>query len=143
MALMLAGISPGAVGEAQGRSENWHQWGGPQRNFNVQSAPLAPWPAAGPRQLWRRPLGEGYASILVDQSTLVTMYRRGDAEVVVALDASSGRTLWEHVYDAPLTRDGYFDVWFNSAGPVRIRRRSSPTVWCSPWASPASSTRSI
>jgi outer membrane protein assembly factor BamB len=67
--------------------------------------------------LWRRPLGEGYSAILVDGATLVTMYRQGNAEAIIALDAGSGRTLWEHVYDAPLTRDGYFDVWFNSAGP--------------------------
>jgi outer membrane protein assembly factor BamB len=117
MALAVTAMSHDAVGRAQGRSETWHQWGGPARNFNVQSPPIAAWGTSGPRQLWRRPLGEGYSSILVDGSTLVTMYRRGDSEAVVALDAASGRTLWEHVYDAPLTRDGYFDVWFNSAGP--------------------------
>jgi outer membrane protein assembly factor BamB len=106
------------LGHAQGRSATWHQWGGPQRNFTVPSARIArTWADSGPRQLWRRPLGEGYSSILVDDSTLVTMYRRGDSEALVALDAGSGRTVWEHVYDAPLTRDGYFDVWFNSAGP--------------------------
>ena len=117
-ALSLAGMSHDVVGQAQDRSQQWHQWGGPQRNFNVPSAPIArTWAASGPRQLWRRPLGEGYSAILVDDSRLVTMYRRGDSEAVVALDAGSGRTLWEHVYDAPLTRDGYFDVWFKSAGP--------------------------
>ena len=117
-ALALAGMSTYVSGQAQSRPENWHQWGGPQRNFNVESAPIAgTWPAGGPRQLWRRPLGEGYSSILVDGSTLVTMYRRGNSEAVVALDAGSGRTLWEHLYEAPLTRDGYFDVWFNAAGP--------------------------
>src|SRR5262245_56881447 len=69
-ALALAGMSSSATGQAQGRPENWHQWGGPQRNFNVQSAPIArTWPANGPRQLWRRALGEGYSSILVDEST--------------------------------------------------------------------------
>jgi len=116
-ALALAGISRDVVGQTQGRSESWLQWGGPQRNFNVASTIARTWPAGGPRELWRRPLGEGYSSILVDGSTLVTMYRRGDSEAVIALDAGSGRTLWEHAYDAPLTRDGYFDVWFNSAGP--------------------------
>jgi outer membrane protein assembly factor BamB len=75
------------------------------------------WPESGPRQLWRRPLGEGYSSILVDGATLVTMYRRGDAEVVIALDAETGATRWEHAYRAPLTHDGYFDVWLNAAGP--------------------------
>jgi outer membrane protein assembly factor BamB len=71
----------------------------------------------GPRQLWRRSLGEGYSSVLADGTTLVTMYRRGNAEIVVALDAATGKTRWEHAYQAPLTHDGYFDVWLNAAGP--------------------------
>ena len=41
------------------------------------------WPPAGPKQLWQQPLGEGYSSVLVEGDTLVTMYRRGDDEVVV------------------------------------------------------------
>lgn len=45
------------------------------------------------------------------------MYRRADAEVIVALDAGTGRVRWEHAYQVPLTRDGYFDVWDKSAGP--------------------------
>ena len=104
--------------EAQTERGEWPQWGGPMRNFHAESARIArAWPEGGPRQRWRRPLGEGYSSILVDGGTLVTMYRRGDSEVIVALDAATGRTRWEHAYDAPLTRDGYFDVWLNSAGP--------------------------
>src|SRR4030095_434592 len=110
--------SSGSSTEAQTERGEWPQWGGPLRNFHAQSARIArTWPAGGPRQRWRRPLGEGYSSILVDGGTLVTMYRRGDSEVVVALDAATGRAQWEHPYHAPLTRDGYFDVWFNSAGP--------------------------
>ena len=103
---------------AQTERGEWPQWGGPLRNFQVASAQIArDWPDGGPRQHWRRPLGEGYSSILVDGGTLVTMYRRGDSEVVVALDAATGRVQWEHAYGAPLTRDGYFDVWFNASGP--------------------------
>jgi outer membrane protein assembly factor BamB len=45
------------------------------------------------------------------------MFRRGDSEVIVALDAASGRTRWEYAYDARLTHDGYFDVWLNASGP--------------------------
>jgi outer membrane protein assembly factor BamB len=45
------------------------------------------------------------------------MYRRGDSEIVVALDAATGATRWEHAYSAPLTHNGYFDVWLNAAGP--------------------------
>ena len=45
------------------------------------------------------------------------MYRRDDQEVIVALDAATGATRWEHAYHAPLVHNGYFDVWLNSAGP--------------------------
>ena len=43
--------------EAQAQSENWPQWGGPQRNFIVNATGLAAtWPAAGPKRLWSRAL---------------------------------------------------------------------------------------
>jgi outer membrane protein assembly factor BamB len=114
---MLVTLS-GSPTHAQAERGGWPQWGGPMRNFHVESARIArAWPESGPRQRWRRPLGEGYSSILVEGGTLVTMCRRGDAEVIVALDAATGRVRWEHAYHAPLTRDGYFEVWLNAAGP--------------------------
>ena len=101
---------------AQG-AQGWPQWGGPGRNFHVESASIArAWRDGGPTELWRRPVGEGYSSILVQDSTLVTMYRRGNAEVIIALDAATGATRWEHAYDAPIAHNGYFDVWLNAAG---------------------------
>jgi len=99
-------------------STPWRQWGGPDRNFHVRAGRIAEtWPDSGPTQLWSRTLGEGYSSILVDQGLLITMYREGDDEVVIALDANTGETTWQFVYDAPLLNNGYFDVWLNSAGP--------------------------
>lgn len=100
--------------QASGAGADWTQWGGPHRNFTTDSTGLARnWPAEGPRRLWDRVLGEGYSGIAVDGLTLYTMYRdvarlwqvgRSDQEVVVALDASTGRTLWEHRYDAAARR---------------------------------------
>ena len=96
----------------------WPQWGGPDRNFRISGADIPPtWGEDGPTRLWRRPLGEGYSSILADGDALFTMYREGDNEVVIALDAATGSTRWRHAYHAPLLHDGYFDVWLNSAGP--------------------------
>lgn len=103
---------------AQGSSPAWGQLGGPTRDFRVGSAMLAErWPDDGPRRLWSRTLGEGYSSILVDGDTLVTMYRDDGREVVVALDAATGATRWEHGYEATLQHNGYVDVWLNAAGP--------------------------
>jgi outer membrane protein assembly factor BamB len=87
-------------------SSGWPQFGGPHRNFTADSTGLAAsWPASGPKKLWARALGEGYSGIAVDNGALYTMYRRGSdkevEEVVIALDAATGKTLWEYVYKAP------------------------------------------
>jgi outer membrane protein assembly factor BamB len=87
--------------ETQAQAE-WPQWGGPARNFVSKSKGLAAsWPAKGPRQLWTRRLGEGHSAILVDGNTLYTMYSQGEQEAVIALAANTGKTIWEHRYDAP------------------------------------------
>jgi outer membrane protein assembly factor BamB len=85
----------------------WPQWGGPQRSFKTESGELAEsWPKDGPRRIWSRRLGDGYSAIVADGGMLFTMYRLGpedEREITVALDAATGRTLWQHVNPAPLT----------------------------------------
>ena len=91
----------------------WLQWGGPTRDFIVGATGLAEtWPEGGPRAVWTRTLGPGHSSILVDDGMLFTMYRVGNgrtrqgpwdaAESVVALDAATGKTIWEHKYPAKI-----------------------------------------
>jgi outer membrane protein assembly factor BamB len=88
--------------DAPASAAAWPQWGGPNRNFVVDAAPLAPtWPASGPRQIWRRPLGDGFSSIITDGTTLYTMYRDGANDVAIAMDAATGKTAWETRYVAP------------------------------------------
>src|SRR6185436_1012650 len=89
----------------------WTQWGGPTRDFMSDATGLATtWPAAGPKKLWSRALGEGHSSILVENGRLYTMYRplgmlsvvrRSQEEVVTALDAATGKTMWEFKYPSP------------------------------------------
>lgn len=99
-------------------SSGWRQWGGPDRNFHSDSTGLArSWPATGPRELWSRPLGEGYSTVIADEATLYTMYREEPDEIVVALAASSGKTRWEHRYPAPLLEDMDYGYWLRQAGP--------------------------
>lgn len=81
---------------------DWSQWGGPRRDFTTSSKGLAAsWPATGPKQLWTRPLGAGHSAILASGNTLYTMYSAGNQEVVIALSADTGKTIWEYKYDAP------------------------------------------
>jgi len=90
--------------DASAQTANWPQWGGPQRNFMVDAKGLAEtWPAAGPKRLWSRELGEGHSSVVVDGARLYTMYSRGEQEFVVALEAATGKTVWEKGNAAPTT----------------------------------------
>jgi len=99
----------------------WPQWGGPQQNFIVETAGLASaWPQEGPPKIWERELGEGYSGIVADGGTLYTLYRKGDEDVVCALNARTGETIWEYKYAAP-PADGHI-MEFN-AGP-----RSTPLL---------------
>lgn len=98
---LLVALLIGAVA-IDAQSPEWPQWGGTTRDFKTNAKGLASsWPDGGPRRLWSRPLGEGYSSIVVDNGTLYTMYRKGNRDVVVALEAATGKTVWEYSYDAP------------------------------------------
>ena len=70
--------------------------GGPHRNFQTEAQGIADrWPASGPRILWKRALGEGYSSVLVENGVLYTMYGRPGEEIVLSADAATGKTIWE------------------------------------------------
>jgi len=86
---------------------DWIQWAGPNGDFTVNVTGLAElWPEGGPKQIWKRPLGDGYSSVLSKGDRLFTMYRdKEEEEVVVALDAGTGKTLWEHRYSRKLWPD--------------------------------------
>jgi len=93
LAVSLAGSSTAAA--------QWPQWGGQGRDFRSSATGLAEeWPEEGPRKLWERVLGPGYSSIVADGGRLFTLYRSGEEEVVVALEAKTGATEWEHRYRA-------------------------------------------
>ena len=111
LALLLFGVLQAGVLVHSGGPAQWPGWGGPDRDFTTDAAGLATsWPAAGPPTLWSRPLGEGHSSIVVDGRRLYTMYRPptgrsgtwAEEEVVIALDAQTGRTIWEHRFPSSL-----------------------------------------
>ncbi|MCH8150714.1 MAG: PQQ-binding-like beta-propeller repeat protein [Planctomycetes bacterium] len=92
IAFVLVGLQPAHA--------EWPQWGGPDRNFTVDTSRLADqWPEGGPKRLWHRPLGTGYSGIAVDDGVLYTMYRtekKDTYEYTVALNAKTGKTLWKN-----------------------------------------------
>ena len=103
---------PAAIGNAQAEravvpvAEDWPVWGGKNRDFIVSASGLADsWPASGPKKLWTRPLGDGYSAIAEEHGVLYTAFRRRLSDVITALDAATGKTLWEYDYLNPFTND--------------------------------------
>ena len=99
--VLACACSFGVAGPPQAAA-SWTQWGGPDRNFTVASRGLiSGWPEGGPARLWSREFGAGYSAVLYENGRLYTMVRESEDEVVVALDADSGKTVWEYRYPAP------------------------------------------
>lgn len=108
--LIAAAVAAGTLSAQQPSTSSWTQWGGPNRNFIVSNGPrLADaWPSSGPPVVWTRALGTGHSAIVGEGGRLYTMYRPGngrgsagpweEAELVIAMDAASGKTIWEHKY---------------------------------------------
>ncbi len=112
--VVSGGVAPPEVGLQAAANDDWTSWGGPHGDFTSTAVGLAEsWPADGPREIWRRDLGEGASAIVVDGDRLFTMYRRDGEEVVVAMSSEDGSVLWEHAYDV---RVSGFDIEFG-AGP--------------------------
>lgn len=75
----------------------WPQILGPERNgIAAADERLADsWPAAGPRPIWRREVGAGYAGVAIAGGRGFLFHRLGDREVTEAFDPATGATLWK------------------------------------------------
>src|SRR5262245_57550251 len=74
---------------------DWPQWRGPNRD-GVAHEPdlLTQWPAGGPPRLWPAPCGEGYSSFAVANGRAYTLFEQDEQEVVLCLDAATGKEKW-------------------------------------------------
>ena len=94
-------LAPGAgAAETEKKAEpwetaSWSQWRGPDRAGVSSETGLAPrWPEAGPAELWRRPLGEGFSAIIVAEGRLYTQFASGGNAFVASLSATDGSEIW-------------------------------------------------
>ncbi|MEM1247576.1 MAG: PQQ-binding-like beta-propeller repeat protein [Acidobacteriota bacterium] len=101
--LILCATCSGGVSRVELRAEDWPQWGGPERSFQAEQV-LEEWSVAPPKELWRRPLGEGYSSLVGDGQSLYATFREGDTESVVRIDRANGKILWQHDRPQPRAR---------------------------------------
>ena len=91
------------IGRAQNSGADWPQFRGPNRDGSVASfTEPRSWPDRL-TQKWSVNVGEGYATPLVIGDRIYVFTRQGTNEVMQALDASSGKSIWQTRYAAPVT----------------------------------------
>ena len=96
-------------------AQDWPQWRGPARDGVAAAFDVpASWPDALERH-WTVEIGLGYAAPVLIGDRLYLFTRQGDDEVMTALDAATGETVWRTSYAAP------FDM-----NPSTARHRAGP-----------------
>jgi outer membrane protein assembly factor BamB len=90
--------------------QDWPQILGPTRNGVYNGPPIvSTLPPGGPPRLWQRDVGAGFAGPSVAAGRLVLFHRVGGNEVVEAMDALTGKTVWTFAYPTAYRDDFGFD----------------------------------
>jgi outer membrane protein assembly factor BamB len=98
---------------------DWPGFLGPGRDGKSPERGLvAPWPPGGPRLVWERRVGEGYAIGSVSRGRYFHFDRHGDTARLACLKSETGEELWRFEYPT-----GYRDAFGYDGGP-----RCSPVV---------------
>ena len=98
LSVMLMTIS--ATAQNQGSSTakpfDWPQWRGPNRDdISKETGLLASWPKDGPPLAWSvKNMGKGYSTVAIAAGRIYTMGARGESELVIALDETTGKEVW-------------------------------------------------
>ena len=100
-------------------AQDWPQWRGPARDgvisaFDVPSA----WPDALQQQ-WSIEIGLGYATPVLVGDRVYMFSRQGEDEVMTALAADTGESIWRTAYPAPFTMNP-------ATAPHRAGPKSTP-----------------
>jgi outer membrane protein assembly factor BamB len=91
-------------------ADDWPQFLGPSRNGIYTGPPLADsWPATGPRVVWRKQVGAGFAGPAVSGTRLILFHRVAGEEVVESLDTRYGTSQWRYAYPTTYRDDFGFD----------------------------------
>ena len=99
-----------AVTTVTGAATDWPQFLGPTRNGTYGGPPLADaWGPAGPKVVWRKQIGQGFAGPAVVGNRVILFHRVGNEEVLESLDAATGNSLWRYAYRTTYRDDFGFD----------------------------------
>jgi outer membrane protein assembly factor BamB len=99
-------------------ADDWPQFLGPRRDGVSKETGVKAWGQDGPRVLWSREVGPGYAGPVIAGDRLIVFHRVGDEEVVECLGAGDGKPRWRFSYPT-----AFEDDFGKGNGP-----RATPTI---------------
>jgi outer membrane protein assembly factor BamB len=103
-------LAAAAAGLAVVDAADWPQFLGPARNGVYAGPPLAEsWPPSGPRVVWRKTIGQGFAGPAVANGRVIVFHRQAREEIVESLDAKTGAGQWRYAYATAYRDDFGFD----------------------------------
>lgn len=81
---------------ASAAGSDWPQWRGPDRtDVSKETGLLKSWPADGPKRLWLfENAGHGYSGPAIAAGKYFTVGTRDGSEILLVLDANTGKELW-------------------------------------------------
>lgn len=103
-AIAVSASSARTIVQAQGQTApgDWPQWRGPNRDGIVSSfIEPASWPERL-TQKWKIPVGVGYATPVLVGNRVYMFARQEASEVMMAIDAATGKVVWQTGYPAPV-----------------------------------------
>src|SRR3954465_1449344 len=88
--------TPARPGAGASSPTDWPQWRGPNRDdVSKETGLLKSWPEGGPKRVWLYEQGgSGYSGPAIAGGKLFTLGTRDNSEVLLALDANTGKELW-------------------------------------------------
>jgi len=96
-AVVVLGINAAICARDVRRSgASWPQWRGPGRDDVADDKGLMKkWPKGGPPLLWTGTgLGDGYASVVIDDGRIYTVGDRKDGEYLICVEDGRGKEVW-------------------------------------------------
>lgn len=115
---MIPAICMAVLSAALADGSDWPQWRGPDRtDVSKETGLLKDWPEGGPKEVWVfKDAGVGYSGPSIVSGKLFTMGTRDQSEILMQLDANTGKEIWAAKI-GPILNNGYGN------GP-----RGTPTV---------------
>lgn len=108
-----AAAAPQAAGPAGKPGSDWPSFLGPTGDsVSSEKGILAPWPGAGLRVVWHRPVGNGYGMPSISRGRLFLFDRHGNQARLTCMKPATGEFLWKFEYPTQ-----YEDYYGYSNGP--------------------------